>query len=111
MVDDAAARPEVGARVNLDVRLDGHGRWLHLIGSVARVDACGSGSALHIELLVVPADFEDLVQDELLSALECAQQPLVLVVDGTRTRRGEAATDLGQIDNLVRLPGLFGGTA
>ncbi|HEY5938776.1 MAG TPA: PilZ domain-containing protein [Kofleriaceae bacterium] len=86
-VDDAATLPEGGARVALDVRLDGLGRWLHLIGSIVRVDARGAGARLVIELHVVPADFEDLVQDELLSALECAQRPRILVVDGARGRR------------------------
>jgi hypothetical protein len=46
---------------------------------------------LVIELLVVPADFEDLVQDELLSALECAQLPRILLVDSARVRRGRVA--------------------
>jgi hypothetical protein len=87
LVDDAATVPHVGARVHLDVRLDGLGRWLQLIGSVARVDARGSGVALAIELLVVPPGFEDLVQDELLFALECAHLPRILLVDGTVGRR------------------------
>jgi len=87
LVDDAAAAPDVGAHVRLDVRLDGPGRWLSLIGSVVRVDARGSAAALVIELLVVPPDFEDLVQDELLSALECEQLPWILLVDAARGRR------------------------
>jgi CheY-like chemotaxis protein len=87
LVDDAAAVPDVGAAVCLDVRLDGLGRWLYLIGSVVRVDARRSGAALVIELLVVPPEFEDLVQDELLSALECAQLPRILLVDSARGRR------------------------
>lgn len=85
LVDDAAPLPEVGVHVRLDVRLDGLGRWLDLIGSVVRVDARGSSAALVIELLAVPPDFEDVVQDELLSALECAQLPRIAM----------------QIDNLV----------
>ena len=87
LVDDAAALPGVGNTVRLDVRLDGLGRWLHLIGSVARVDARGSAVALVLELLAVPPDFEDLVQDELLSALECSQCPRILLVDVARGRR------------------------
>lgn len=91
LVQDAAALPVVGAQVRLDVRLDGLGRWLPLIGSVVRIDARGSGSVLVIALLVVPPDFEDLVQDELLSALECAQLPHVLLVDGARGHRALVA--------------------
>ena len=87
LLDDAVAVPDVGEHVRLDVRLDGLGRWQHLLGSVVRVDARRSGAALVIELLVVPQDFEDLVQDELLSALECAQVPWILLVDGARGRR------------------------
>lgn len=87
LVDDAAALPDVGSTVRLDVRLDGLGRWLHLIGSVMRVDARGSAVALVIELLAIPPDFEDLVQDELLSALECSQVPRILLVDVEFGRR------------------------
>ncbi|MFN0252804.1 MAG: PilZ domain-containing protein [Kofleriaceae bacterium] len=92
LVDDLATAPDVGTRVRLDVRLDGLGRWLHLVGSVARVDARGPGAALAVELLAVPADFEDIVQDELLSALECARQQQILLVDGVRKRRELVAT-------------------
>ena len=87
LVAEPAALPDVGAHVQLDVRLDGPGRWLHLSGSVVRASACESGTALAIELLFVPPDFEDLVQDELLSALECAQLPRILLVDAERQRR------------------------
>jgi len=87
LVDDAAAAPAIGACVRLDVRLDGLGHWLHMIGSVVRVDARGSAVALVIELVVVPAEFEDLVQDELLNALECSQFPQILLVDAARGRR------------------------
>jgi CheY-like chemotaxis protein len=79
--------PTAGALLHLDLRLDGRGRWLHLSGVVVRVDTHGPDFVLAIELLVVPADFEDLVQDELLSELECAQQPQLLLVDGARGRR------------------------
>jgi CheY-like chemotaxis protein len=87
LVDDAATVPEVGARVRVDVRLDGRGDWLPLVGSVARVDARGSAVALAIELLVVPPEFEDLIQDELLAALECSRRPRILLVDVARGRR------------------------
>jgi hypothetical protein len=110
LVDDAAAVPDVGAHVRLEVRLDGLGRWLHLIGSVVRVDARGSGAALVIELLVVPPDFEDLVQDELLSALEWAQLKRILLVDGARERHDGVPDLVLQIDKLVGMRGQLGGT-
>jgi hypothetical protein len=81
LVDDATTMPEVGAHVRIELRLDGLGRWLNLIGSVARVDTRRHGAALVIELRVVPPDFEDLVQDELLTALERAHVPQGLFVD------------------------------
>ena len=101
LVHDAAALPDVAALVRLDVRLDGPGCWFHLIGSVVRVDARRSGSALVIELLAVPSDFEDVVQAELLSALECAHVPRVLLVDGTRGRRGLVAAAFRAIGHHV----------
>jgi hypothetical protein len=87
LVHDAAAPAQVGAHVALDVRLDGLGHWWHLRGSVMRADACASGYVLVIALRVVPPGFEDLVQDELLSALECAERPHILLVDGAREHR------------------------
>jgi len=98
LVRDAFALPELGTRVCVDARLDGAGRWLRLIGAVARVDTCGSGATLVIELVAVPPDFEDLVQDELLSELECTHVPQVLLVDSARGRRelvGDAFRAIG----------------
>jgi hypothetical protein len=88
---DTLAVPDVGDHVRVDVRLDGLGRWLYLTGSVLRVDLQRSGAAIVLELLVVPQDFEDLVQDELLFALEGAQLPQILLVDGARGRRERVA--------------------
>jgi hypothetical protein len=87
LVERATTTPEPGTFVRLDLRFDGRGSWLHLSGCVVRVDARGSASALVIKLLDVPPDFEDLVQDELVFALECAQQRHLLLVDATRRRR------------------------
>jgi CheY-like chemotaxis protein len=87
LVDDAAVVPDIGAHLRLDVRLDGLGRWLHLTGSVVRIEARGSAVALVIQLLAVPPEFEDLVQEELLSALECSRFPRILLVDVSRGRR------------------------
>lgn len=87
LVDEAAALPEVGAHVFLDVRLDGLGDWLNLSGVVTRVETGGSGATLVIELHVVPPEFEDLVQNELVSELECVRLPRILLVDGARGRR------------------------
>lgn len=89
----AASSLLVGTHVQLDIRVDGvGGGWLHLLGRIERVDARALASAIVIELDAVPPDFEDLVQDELLAALECAQTPHVLVVDADRCRRDLVAS-------------------
>jgi hypothetical protein len=89
-----------------------------LIGSVVRVNAQKSGAALVIELLFVPPDFEDLVQDQLLCALERAQLPWSSLVDSARRRRELVAvafrgtSDLAlQIDNFVGVREQLGGLA
>ncbi|HTR51691.1 MAG TPA: PilZ domain-containing protein [Kofleriaceae bacterium] len=87
LVEGCVSPPEVGDRVRVSVRLDGVGRWFHVGGSIARSDARGSTTALAIELCAVPQDFEDLVQNELLSVLECACEPQILLVDSVRGRR------------------------
>jgi len=97
LVEPATRAPDVGTHVRLDVRLDGRGGWLRLIGKVVRVEPRGSVQALVIELLVVPADFEDLVQDELLAAVECAHPPHVLLVDPDQERREAASEPLDAI--------------
>jgi CheY-like chemotaxis protein len=87
LADGGVSPLEVADRVRVSVRLDGVGHWFHLGGSVARIDACGLTTVLAIELFDVPQDFEDLVQNELLSVLECACEPQILVVDAARQRR------------------------
>ena len=87
LVEGRVSPLEVGDHVHVSVRLDGVGLWFHLDGSVARIDTCGLTTVLAIELFVVPQDFEDLVQSELLSVLECACAPQILLVDAARGRR------------------------
>jgi CheY-like chemotaxis protein len=78
-------------RVHVSVRLDGVGLWFRVGGSVARIDPCGLTTVLAIELFLVPQDFEDLVQNELLSVLECTCEPQILLVDAVSVRRGLVA--------------------
>lgn len=87
LVEEGVSACESGDRVHVGVRLDGAGRWFHVSGTIARIEARGSMTALAIELLTVPQDFEDLVQDELLSVLECAREPQILLVDAALGRR------------------------
>ena len=78
---------EVADRVHVSVRLDGAGVWFRMAGSIARIDTCGSTTVLALELFTVPQDYEDLVQSELLSVLECACEPQILLVDAVSARR------------------------
>lgn len=76
---------ETGMHLRLEIRLDGSAsRWLRVRGHVIRVDS--DPRSCVVELDSVPGDFEDLVQDELLAALECERRLHVLVVDARRTR-------------------------
>ena len=87
LLERATTTPVPGTLVRLALRLDGSGSWLHLTGSVVRIEAREVVSALVIKLLDVPPDFEDLVQDEIVFALECAQRRHLLLVDAARERR------------------------
>lgn len=100
-VDAGTTLPPAGALVHLDLRLDGVGRWLHLSGIVVRVETRGARLLLVVALVVVPADFEDLVQAELLSELECARQPRLLLVDSARGRRELVADAFRALGCLV----------
>jgi CheY-like chemotaxis protein len=86
-VASTAQPPSIGTRVRVDLRVDGMGRWIHLHGHIHRVVDGAVSSELVIDLEGVPPSFEDLVQDELLAALECARTPHVLLVDIDRGRR------------------------
>ena len=87
LAEGVTTPPELGTFVRLEVRFDGHGRWLRLTGFVVRSDVRGTASAVVIRLRDAPPDFEDLVQDEILFALECALRRHVLLVDPARGRR------------------------
>jgi CheY-like chemotaxis protein len=91
LVEGSISPLAVGDHIYVSVRLDGLGLWFRLGGSVARIDPCGLTTVLAIELFLVPQDFEDLVQNELLSVLECASEPQILLVDAVRVRRGLVA--------------------
>jgi arginine decarboxylase-like protein len=79
--------PAIGARVRIDLRLDGVGRWHHVSGHIERSAAC----ELVIAFDEVPAGFEDAVHDELLAALECARTRQVVLVDADCRRRERIA--------------------
>lgn len=70
LVEGGASHLDVGDRVRASVRFDDVGLWFDVDGAVARIDACGLTAVLGLELYGVPQDFEDLVQNGLLSDLE-----------------------------------------
>jgi CheY-like chemotaxis protein len=87
IVEGSVAPLAIGDRIYVSVRLDGVGLWFRLGGEVARIDPCGLTTVLALELFLVPQDFEDLVQNELLSMLESAREPQILLVDALNARR------------------------
>jgi len=80
---DAPARVRIGAWIVIDLRLDGcRTEWQRAVGRVTRLN----GRRVAIAFRTASADLEDLVQDELVAALDCARVPRVVVVDRNRSR-------------------------
>jgi len=81
---DVPGACRIGAPVVIDLRLDGgHAHWQRAAGRISRVD----GARVAVGFRTASAELEDLVQDELVAALDCARVPRVVVVDGNRRRR------------------------
>jgi hypothetical protein len=79
-----------GAPVVVELRLDGaRSKWLRFGGTVQRVDT--SACEIAIAFRTIPTDFEDVVQDELVAALEGDRTPRVLLVDADTHRRSTLA--------------------
>jgi hypothetical protein len=80
------------ALVAVDLHLDGAAAtWLPLHGWVVRVD---DGRELAVRFDVVPTDFEDVVQDEILADVESERVAHVLLVDPDPARRKPIADEL-----------------
>ena len=78
--------PIGGVRARMDLRLDGSSAgWLRTTGHVLRVRRALRTIAVQFD--DVPSDFEDLIQDELLGALERDRSTAVLIVDAVDHRR------------------------
>jgi hypothetical protein len=78
------------ARVVVELRLDGaRNGWLRFPGTVQRVD--GAAYEVVVAFDAVPADFEDVIQDELVAALEGDRSHFVLLVDADPHRRSALA--------------------
>lgn len=83
--------PAAGASVWLALRLDGQNAWLRAHGRVGPIEIAAGAAELVIELDLVPTDFEDVIQDQLLAALECRRTRHVVIVDCQRHRRAAVA--------------------
>ena len=77
-----------GEHVEVELHLDRTGAtWLRFRGDVVRSDQC----EVAISFMSVPLDFADVVQDALVSALDGAALPHVLLVDPDAHRRAPFA--------------------
>lgn len=73
-----------GELVEVELHLDRTGStWLRFRGEIVRVDQ----REVAISFTSVPLDFADVVQDALVSALEGATLPHILIVDSDTQRR------------------------
>jgi CheY-like chemotaxis protein len=72
--------------------------WIHLRGHVQRID---DGGAFGVSFHHVSPQFEDIMGDEVLAALECDRRPHVLLIDLSPTRRGSVAAALRDAGCIV----------
>jgi len=85
---ESTPRCRCGEPVDVELHLDRTGAtWLRFRGDVVRSDEF----ELAISFISVPIDFADIVQDALVSALEGAALPHVLLVDPNAQRRAPFA--------------------
>jgi len=92
-VGNGAAAPLPGVGVTVDLHLDAADTgWFTLRAVVHRSGV--AGGAFAVEFGDVTAEFEDLVEDEVLAALEAARILRVIVVDPIDRRRQRLATEL-----------------
>ncbi len=78
--------PSVRSRVRLVLRLDGASVCHRLSGHIARIERRATTHELIVKLCRLQG-FDDVVQSELLSSLECSDTARVLIVDGDLARR------------------------
>jgi len=78
-----------GTPVRVSIRLDGsRSKWLHLDGAVRRIDERHFAVVFRNRL----PELDDVVQYELVAALEAHQVPEVMIVDAEATRREVVAS-------------------
>jgi len=108
---DSAPCPVPGTQARVDLDLGRHG-WVSSTGHIQR---CGLDD-LVVQFDALPAELMDLIEDEVMAALDAARRPRMIVVDPSAARRKrvaealrtagcesyEAATPLEAIDMLER---------
>ena len=78
-----------GTPVRVSIRLDGsRSKWLHLDGGVRRIDERHFAVMFRNRL----PELDDVVQNELVAALEAHHVPEVMIVDGEAARRDLVAS-------------------
>jgi hypothetical protein len=83
--EELAIALDLGTLVRIDVHLDARDTaWTHLRGHIHRVV---DGVSFCVAFHRISAEFEDLVEDEVLAGLEADQRPMALIVDLTTDRR------------------------
>ncbi len=88
-VEDGVPCPAIGTMATLELEIGGRG-WVVVHGFIQRVEL----DELVIAFGALPADVEDLIEDEVLAAVEAEQRPRMLVVDREPERRRRVAEKL-----------------
>ncbi len=88
---DHAACPAAGSRVALDLELCASG-WIHTRGSVRR----GDPEVIVVQFDVLAPEIEDLIEDEVIAAMEAQSSPRVVVIDGSPETRHQVAAALAE---------------
>lgn len=88
-VDDAAPCPAVGSAAMVELELGTRG-WIAQDGRIARCLL----DELVVQFAPLAAEVEDLIEDEVLAALEAARRPRMIVVDPSAERRRRVSQKL-----------------
>jgi hypothetical protein len=84
-----ASTPTIGTRVDVEIELAGSG-WITQRGTVHR----NARDVVAIVFDHVSAHIEDLIEDEIVAAMEAQQVPRVVVIDSSSERRQQVAAAL-----------------
>lgn len=88
-VDDTAPCPAVGSAAMVELELGTRG-WIAQDGRIARCML----DELVVQFAPLAAEVEDLIEDEVLAAIEAAKRPRMIVVDPSAERRRRVSQKL-----------------